>query len=72
MTARQLSIGVNQLSAEQRRADAIEELACALRDRGVGSPEMTLLLAQHLRARDEQLEVELRIGALERQHGALA
>jgi hypothetical protein len=49
-----------------RRSQALDELACALRDRALGSPEISAVLARKLQAEDRVFEAESRIAQLER------
>jgi serine/threonine protein kinase len=49
---------------DTRRARAIEELAHAVRERGLGSPEISRVLSFKLEVEDQLLEVEAEIGSL--------
>jgi len=59
--------GVEQPDPAGRRSYALEELAYAVRDRGIGSPEISQVLSFKLEADDRVLDLEADIAVLEAQ-----
>jgi len=50
---------------QARRPRALEELACAARDLGIGSPEISHVLSRKLQAEDLVIEVEAEVAVIE-------
>jgi hypothetical protein len=52
-------------SSSGRRSRALQELACSLRDQGLGTPEISCALSLKLEAEDRLLEIESGISQIE-------
>ena len=57
--------GTGQPEPEGRRSHALEELAYAVRDRGIGSPQISQVLSLKLEADDRVLDLEADVAVLE-------